>query len=249
MAHATGQCAAVPDLSAQARGIARVARCAYRMGDMRTVVTRAPRGVIGFWALAGVALLVSHDAVFAVQAGPGRALTDALRDGGHGYWGVASALIAAAGLIVGLLAAARLSRLRRRAHEVGAVPITTSRTTSVLRAWAWLFLIASAGFLVQENLEHLAMHGHLIGAGALVGPEYPLALPVIASITLAAGIIGGLIGDRESALLEAITTALAGIRHRPVHAVRRTEEVAVAGPSVLARRGAGRAPPGMALSF
>jgi hypothetical protein len=33
------------------------------------------RGPVAFWALAGIALLVSHDAIFFVQYGPGEALT------------------------------------------------------------------------------------------------------------------------------------------------------------------------------
>ena len=216
------------------------------MGDMRSVAPRGRlRAAISFWVLAGVSLLLGHDAVFAIQAGPGQSLTDALRAAGHDYWGVASAIVAGIGLLAGLLATARVSSLRRRARDLGAAPVAVRRARRILRTWGWLFVVVAAGFFVQENLEHLAMHGHLIGAGALAGPEYPLALPVIAAITLVAGIVGGLIGGAESALLDAIATALASLR-RALCSVRRAAEVTVPRASVLARRGAGRAPPEMA---
>ncbi|HEX5040787.1 MAG TPA: hypothetical protein VFW95_11700 [Candidatus Limnocylindria bacterium] len=210
---------------------------------MRSVAGRS----VAFWALAGVALLVSHDAVFAIQAGPGQRLTEALRAAGHDYWGVASAFIAAIGLVVGLVAVARLRRLQRHASDLRAAPRVSGRTRQVLRTWGRLFVIVTAGFLVQENLEHLAMHGHLIGAGALAGPEYPLALPVIAAVTFVAGVVGGLIRGKESALLQAIAAALAGLDHGPVHVIRRPGGVRITRASILARCGAGRAPPRVAV--
>ena len=214
------------------------------MGDMRTVAPRGRlRAAISFWALAGIALLVSHDAVFAIQAGPGKALTDALRAGGHGYWGMASALIGAIGLIVGVFAVARLRRLRRRAQRLGVAPRASRRAERVLRTWGSLFLLVAAGFLFQENLEHLAAHGHLIGTGALASPEYPLALPVIAAVTLVAGIVVGLLRSTESALVEAISSALAAFRGPGSPPARVTVNASVARASVLARLGACRAPP------
>jgi len=154
-------------------------------------------------------------------------------------------MVAAIGVGVLVAADLRLRRLRRRARQIGAPRVTDGRAGRILRLWGWLFLLVASGFLVQENLEHLAIHGHVIGAGALAGPEYPLALPVIAAITLVAGIVGGLIGGAESALLDAIATALASLR-RALCSVRRAAEVTVPRASVLARRGAGRAPPEMA---
>lgn len=216
------------------------------MGDMRTAVPRSRlRATISFWALAGVALLVSHDAVFAVQAGPGQALTNALRGAGHDYWGLASAMVAAIGVGVLVAADLRLRRLRRRARQIGAPRVTDGRAGRILRLWGWLFLLAASGFLVQENLEHLGTHGHLIGAGALLGPEYPLALPVIAGVTLVAGFVGALIGGAEAALLQAIAIAMARLRPRP-SVLRHPLTIGARRQSVLARRGAGRAPPVMA---
>lgn len=211
------------------------------MGDMRSVAGRS----VAFWALAGVALLASHDTVFAVQAGPGQGLTDALRAAGHAYWGLASAVIAAIGIVAGLLAITRVRRLRRRASDLNATPFASGRARRILRAWGWLLLVVAVGFLIQENLEHLAMHGHLIGAGAIAGPEYPLALPVIAAVTFVAGVVGGFVGGTESALLQAIAAALAGVPRRPIRITRHVATTRLASPSVLAWRGASRAPPGV----
>jgi hypothetical protein len=70
---------------------------------------------------------------------------------------------------------------------------------------------------------------------------------VIAAVTFVAGVVGGLIGGSESALLQAIAAALAGLRHRPVRTVRRPADVRVTRASVLARAGASRAPPRIAV--
>ena|SRR6188508_265126 len=218
------------------------------MGDMSGVAPGGRlRAAISFWALAGIALLVSHDAIFAIQAGPGEALTDALRDSGHDYWGIASALIAAIALILGLLAVSRVRRLRQRAFDVGVRPVAATRASRIVGTWGRLLIVVSIGFLLQENVEHLAVHGHLIGLGALAGPEYPLAIPVIAAVTLAAGLVAALISGTEAALLEAIALALAALRPG---AVSSPYPLDVGSPrrSVLARRGAGRAPPVMAFT-
>ena len=82
---------------------------------MRIAATLArvpPR--VAFWAMAGVALFLSHDAVFLVQVGPGDGLSRALRDAGHDYWGAASLILALVGLAVGAGAILRLRLLRRR---------------------------------------------------------------------------------------------------------------------------------------
>ena len=68
-----------------------------------------------FWLAAGVTLLVSHDAVFLVQVGPGKALADALTDAGHGhaYWANASVLLLAGGTVVAALWFVRMAILWR----------------------------------------------------------------------------------------------------------------------------------------
>ena len=86
------------------------------------------RGPLAFWAVAGVALLVSHDAIFLAQLGPGRALAQTLREAGHWYWGLASLLLGAVGLAVLTATMVRLRCLRRQADSLGAGPVARSRS-------------------------------------------------------------------------------------------------------------------------
>jgi len=206
----------------------------------------ALRGPISFWALAGLALLVSHDAVFAAQMGPGEALTRTLRTAGHDYWGLATIGLAGIGATAALWAVVRLLQLRRRAHALRARPIEPTATYGgrFLVAWARLFVVVAIGFAIQENLEHLGMHSHAIGAGALIGPEYPLALPVIGLITMVAASIAALVTGAEHALIATIAAALHRIiRRAPRRLGRPPLRITEPRPSVLAGAAAGRAPP------
>lgn len=202
------------------------------------------RGPIAFWALAGIALLVSHDAIFFVQVGPGEAVTRALRDAGHAYWTVASLGLAAMGLAVAASITIRLVRLRSRARRLGAVarPRPSGWSRRMLITWGRLFAVVAIGFAIQESAEHLAMHGHAIGLGALIGPEYPLALPVLALVSLAAALVAVYLTAVEVAL-EATIAAAVGRLRAPLHISRPPLALVVARIALLARAAAGRAPP------
>jgi hypothetical protein len=212
---------------------------------MSTRALRAgPRGAIAFWALAGLALLVSHDAIYLAQIGPGEALTAALRSGGHGYWGWASLGLVILGLVAGIGVAARLGWLSRRAADVGAEPSAPDRWLGRFgRRWWRLALVVGAGVLVQENVEHYLAHGHVLGAGALIGPEQPLAIPVIGLVSALAGAFAALVSDRHRALVEAILAVLRHPARAPRATLRPPSRLAVLIGSVLAGQGAGRAPP------
>jgi hypothetical protein len=207
------------------------------------------RGPVAFWALAGVTLLASHDAVFLVQLGPGEGLVRVLRTAGHDYWGAASALLVGVALLAAAATVVRLARLHREARSMGAAlsgiraPRSSLRRT--LATWLRLFAVVAVGFAIQENLEHLGMHGHPIGAGALVGPEYPLAMPVIGLLTLVGAALAALIVGAELQLLDAIA-----LLRRPM--VRAPRSIAQPPLMLGPRRGvrltmtaAGRAPPRM----
>jgi len=207
---------------------------------------------ISFVVLAVVALTICHDAVYLAQAGPGRALAAALRQSGHEYWAVASLILAAIGVACGLAWVVRLHRLQRLASALGAVvgPIPSGAYLArAAAAWARLFPLVAIGFVVQENLEHLAAHEHLIGLGALTGPEYPLALPVLAAISALAATAAAAFSTAERELIVRIATAL---RNAALRAPRRVLKPAAilrrATVPVLARAGAGRAPPGLLAS-
>ena len=68
-------------------------------------------------------------------------------------------------------------------------------------------------FGVQENIEYLAAHGDVIGIEALVGPYAPLAIPVLALVTLALAAIGGLVRWRIAVLEARIARSLSRARY------------------------------------
>jgi hypothetical protein len=213
---------------------------------MTDVNATAPivRGRIALWALAGLALLVSHDAVYLAQVGPGESLTALLRTAGHGYWGIASSVLVVLAVLVAAATAVRILWLRRRVEALGARPTRHARPWGTFaRNWAVLAILVAVAFAVQENLEHLAAHGHAPGIGALLGPEYPLALPVIALVTGLAATISALIARHHEALVAAIQAVLRSLA-RPVRVpLRPSVRILAHAASVMARPGAGRAPP------
>ena len=213
--------------------------------DMRigAALARVPRGV-AFWALAGAALLVSHDAIFLVQLGPGEDLTRALRAAGHDYWGWASLALAVIGAAAGVGAGLRLRSLRQRVERLRVTPPapTPGLAGRFAGAWVRLFAVVIIGFALQENVEHLIAHGHAIGLGALLGPEYPLALPVIGLIAVLAGVLAAAVQRAEADLLAVIIAA----RQRPPalgSLVSPRSQLVLPRLSPLAHAIAGRAPP------
>jgi hypothetical protein len=202
------------------------------------------RSRLAFWALAGLALLVAHDAVYLVQVGPGQSLVAELRTAGHGYWAWASIGLAAIAFIAGVSSWLRMHRLRYRASALGATPATAPYARRFLHIWLRMVALVAVGFLVQENVEHLVAHGHAPGTSALLGPEHPLALPVIGLVSAIASAVAAFVARAQEALIAAIEAALGG-PSRPPRLARRplTAREAVAPDSVLAHPGAGRAPP------
>jgi hypothetical protein len=204
-------------------------------------VTR--RRILTFGILAAATLLASHDVVWLVQLGPGEELARALRTAGHDYWGAASVAIAVLAVLAALgvwrhllLLSSRARGFEARSHPPAGLVRRSTRT------WAALFVVVAMGFVLQENAEHIVMHAHPIGFGALLGPEYPLAIPVIAFFTAFAAIVVELIAGVERVLLERIAAALAA-RQRPTRRLWRPSRIAAHRSSVLSRMGASRAPP------
>ena len=210
---------------------------------IRATVARIPARV-AFWAMAGVALFVSHDAIFLVQLGPGESLTRALREAGHDYWALASLGLAVIGVATAVAVWFRLLGLRCRPAELGAAPGRAGRAR-LLPTWLRLFAVVALGFAVQENVEHYISHMHATGLGVLFGVEYPLALPVIALVTGFAALIATTVGGVERELLSVIAAALRRIAlGRAPHSLPRPpRRQAVSRISPLALAIAGRAPP------
>jgi len=214
------------------------------MKPMRRVRRLPPR--LAFWALAGLALLVSHDATWLVQMGPGEGLTSALRHGGHDYWGTASAALTVVGLVAAAWAGVRLHRLRRRSSGSQASPIRVCARPYLRRAggaWLRLFAVVAIGFVVQENLEHALAHGHSLWAGALLGPEYPLALPVIGTITLLAALLAAAFVTAERILLARLDPVPPTLR-APRRVQRPVRQIVLPGGDD-ARTHTGRGPPAL----
>jgi hypothetical protein len=200
-----------------------------------------------FWGLAAASLVVSHDAVWTLQVGAGKALADAMRHAGHDYWGPASAGVGAVVALVAFVTLRRLIRLARRADELNASRPSVARPPFLRRAatnWLRLAMVVAIGFVVQENLEHALSHGHVPWIGALVGPEYPLALPVIAAITLVAAVVGTVVITAEQLLIATIEAARLGLR-APRRLRRHPSGVVVRAGVALSRANAGRAPPSL----
>lgn len=213
-----------------------------------------------FVALALVSVAVAHDAIFAAQYGVGSGFVRAMQAGGHdGYWPVFSVLVAVVAAVLGLRAAVRLGRPRgdsgRRGltgpGRAGARDGQPRYRTELARLWLPLSVVVTIAFAIQENLEHLAGHGHLIGLGALVGPEYPLALPVLVLVSLAAAALGALVRWRIAVLEARFAGRLHVARSRGLAArrpPRRWADVAAlrAHAWFVVRLDAGRAPPRVA---
>ena len=215
-----------------------------------TTPTNSPtvRNRLAFWALAGLALFVAHDAVFLAQIGPGQALVAELRTAGHGYWTSASLLLIAVSFLAGVSTWRRVRHLRRRASSLGAAPSRDrSFADALLSAWGRLSVLVAVAFAVQENVEHLIAHGHAPLAGVLIGPEYPLALPVIGLVTAVAAALVALFARTQEELVAAIEAALRWRTRAPRLRARPPQRLSSPAGSVLARRGAGRAPPALAL--
>lgn len=215
------------------------------MNDLRAGLSRHGER-LAFWALAGVALFVAHDAIYLAQIGPGQALTTTLRTAGHGYWMGASLILTAAALVAGIAIWLRMRRLRRRARSLGARHGTHRPfARRFLGAWGRLGLVVAIGFAIQENAEHLIAHGHAPGVGALLGPEAPLALPIIGLMAGLAGAIAALVAGAQEALVAAIEAALRRPLRVPIVGPRPAARAVAGIGSVLAHPGAGRAPPAL----
>ncbi len=210
-------------------------------------ISPAVRNRLIFWALAGLALFVAHDAVFLAQIGPGQALVAELRTAGHGYWTSASLLLIAVSVVAGVSTWRRFRHLRRRASSLGAAPSPDRGfARRFASGWVRLATLVAFAFAVQENVEHLVAHGHAPIAGVLVGPEYPLALPVIGLVTAIAAALLALIARTQEQLVAAIDAALRSRTRAPRLCTRPPQRLPSPAGSVLARRGAGRAPPALA---
>ena len=201
-----------------------------------------------------VALLSAHTAIYVAQYGLGNRFAAAMANSGHDGWWVPASVIALGGGVVALLSilgtmtrletiARSTSRMRARRRETHGPPFWRE----VVTIWRRLRPAVTVAFAVQENLEHLAAHGHLLGLEALGGHEYPLALPVLALVTLALSWLGALVRWRIATLRACVGTA-SQLRRRRLAAETAAGRWQIVGDLaprdwMSARLDAGRAPP------
>lgn len=177
-----------------------------------------PLGRSRFAILAAVVLVVGHELVLRIGYGPAADASIALRATSHGLaWllQALAALLATAGLAVVVLA--RLQRLRGRLVSQAAPIPARSRLDrrELLILWERLFAVALIGFIVQENLEHGLLHGHLPGLSMLYGGQYIATVPVFVLLALAGAVVAGF-ARRRLASLEAAVRAADAALPRPV---------------------------------
>ena len=199
-----------------------------------------------FWIAAAVALLVAHDGIYLLELGSGRAVAQALRTAGHGYWPMASTLLLVAGLAMAAVWAVRLAYLSWRArsapHAGGGKP-TRSWAGRAVRLWPRLLAVVLLAFMAQENIEHLAGHGHVLGLDA-IGPEHPLAIPVLAAVSAVTALILAAVRRHEACLLHRLaSTARRRLRPHLSIGPLRPQRGTVPRPRPLAGKHALRAPP------
>jgi hypothetical protein len=167
--------------------------------------------------LALVGLLSAHTAIYAAEFGVGDRFAQAMANGGHdGWWLPASVVILGVGLVLLIQTLGGLAHLEvrwrasgRRTGEAGrAHPAPEIRSV-----WGPLLPLVTTLFVVQENVEYLVAHGHLLGLDPLI-VDSGIALPMLALISLGLAVLGALLRWRV-AVLRARTAS-------PIHRARRT---------------------------
>jgi hypothetical protein len=213
-----------------------------------TVTTRATiarlSARIRLVVLVALALLVAHDAIYVAEYGIGDRFAAGMRDGGHdAYWLPFTLIVVVAALAAFLVGVALVARLQRQAGRRTPVP-GPSYLAELGTTWKRLLPVVVALFTLQENIEHLASHGHVAGLEPLGGPGYELALPVLALTTLVLAAAGALLRWRIAVLRRRIEAAPSRWR-RPaaVFASRAWLTTLAIHEWLHDRRDAGRAPP------
>jgi hypothetical protein len=183
-----------------------------------------------FWLLVAAVAVVAHDATFLIGHGIGGYATALGATGHDGHW--LPVAIGVAGLLAGAMTVigARWWKLQRqlaglpgdgtaRIHPIG---------FQALHLAARLSASALVVFVVQENLEAIAIGAAPLGPGIVVAPAYLAAVPVLITVALLFAVMSELLDARIRGLTQAVAVA----RRVPL----RPSSTAVRRPS----RGAGR---------
>ncbi|HEX6210791.1 MAG TPA: hypothetical protein VF136_08445 [Methylomirabilota bacterium] len=203
-----------------------------------------------FALLVAIVAVIAHDATFLIGHGL-EGYPAALGATGHdGHW--LPVAIGVAGLLLGaaIVAAARWWRLRSQLAEL-AGDATDHRIGPVARGalgLAWrLFAAALAVFVIQENLEAIAIGAPAPGPGIVLAPAYLAAVPALAAVALLFAVTSELIDARILHLERALERARNTLPRPSAAAVRRpTRSASQPLRSRSAQPDLGRAPPASA---
>ena len=203
-----------------------------------------------FALLVAVVVVTAHDLTYLIGHGVD-GYPAALGATGHdAHWlpvaiGVATLLVGAVAV-----AAARWWRLRRQLagvaggvthHRIGPIAATA------LRLATRLFIAALAVFVLQENLEAIAIGAPAPGPRIILAPAYVAAVPALAAVALLFAVMSELIDARILRLERALATARQAL---PRPSATRARRPSRAVPLPLSSRSSlpdlGRAPPASA---
>ncbi len=206
---------------------------------------------LGVAALSPPSLVLAHNLVFLLAYGGEANLV--LRATGHdATWFDAVWLVIAASTVLGVAAVARIAAVwrtaRRLERETGRLVHTGWRGFGrlLVRTWIALSFVTAAWFLVQENVERLALGQAVPLLEPLFEHGFSSALLVIPAISLLAALVGTLFRWSVSALMARIAASrLAHARPRPAPVPRPIGRVTH--PSALLARHLGRRAPPRAL--
>jgi hypothetical protein len=184
---------------------------AQRLRGDRSAVTR--RRTL---ALAALVAVGAHQAVLAVGNEAAHHATG-LQAVSHGAgWNAGVVLM----MIMVMLAAGwmawRIPALRLQLAVIPSVQVPGGHL--LIGTWAKIVLSALAIFMLQENAEHLASHGHLPLFEPLLSGQYHAALPIFAGIALLVAVTSLVIGTRLGDLRAAVPHVRFAPARPPRHA-------------------------------
>lgn len=215
-----------------------------------------PRRIAGFMAAALqlVALVLAHQLVYLARYGS--VYGEALVHSGHGEaWGAAVTTSLVLGAALAALAAFRLGFLgllirRRGGNEAPNIGELRPRPLlgAYLRIAPRLVALSVVLLTIQENVEHALNGQGTPGPGILLTPEYAGGLWITIAVGLAVAFVAALFQWRHRVLLERLRATRPRLRRTVVAPAPRPAILERPIESLLGRRSALRAPPGMAAS-
>ncbi len=192
-----------------------------------------------------VALILAHHSIYLIAHGPAGYEGGMSADGHDGYWRAWAGGVAVVG---GLLAAVAGWQIRRLVHlrHPGSRAFTDSGLRDYIRSmgywWPRLLVAVTALLVLHENGEYLRLGLDLPALSVLGTGEYGAAMPAIAAVSLLMSAILALIEWCRRSLLARLQGAAGGLRFEQARASTATADRQLIS-LLLARRGAGRAPP------